>query len=253
MIRTLAYSLYAGGAAHTDDNPRGIAPNWERTIDEAIADVRAGRSDRQVVNRIAGMLKSSLTKSWEFNDVDFVRHGTPIDRAISKLSVACNEDNVILAAYIGSNIDGVRADWGVPHHQRVIRRTLKRLREMGFTEVFVDTGGDMGGVYQIAQCAAQLDITLGVEWNRDGIRPFGVPIFIRNAKLPTSREKSIPESIYGSPVHVAFGMNGEPGKPGGVESPEEIKERTGDRTAWAWNPAARELARRMATATEVKV
>lgn len=248
-VRTLVYTPFTGSEKDYAVDPRGRSARWRDNhngfIGSIIADSHKANPARIVIPRQAGMLRTSLGKSWELDDYRFLdgeERG-----AYKSLGSVCEMFGITLAFVVGLNApDGLPLDMAIPAHRACLRRVCERAREQGATELWVDTGGDIAigkggfgkGVWGACHIAAECGIVLIPEWTGNLPDDVLCPTYFRIRKKPTDPLRMPVVPAYGRPVFALTGTNG-----GGIETPE-VNQRYADAgcTVVAWHENARKQA-----------
>lgn len=231
-VRTLVYTPFTGSEKDYAVDPRGRSARWRDShsgfIGSIVAESHKANPARIVIPRQAGMLRTSLGKSWELDDYRFLdgeERG-----AYKSLGSVCEVFGITLAFVTGLNVGGIPLDMAIPAHRAALCRTCEYVRSVGATELWVDTGGDIAhsiyntdnragmGVIDAAHIASDNGVALVVEYTKHFDTTDRVPTYER-----IRRRASDPATVFGKPrpgvpTFLCYGWNG-----GGCEPVDELK------------------------------
>lgn len=218
-MNTLTITPYSGSTT----DPRGRSPKYLRDPAAFYAEWTARilaiptdrRPKRAIVQRAAGMDPMHLGKSWAIDDYRDLTHA---ERDIlASFCLSMDREGIVCALCVGSRIDdaGVwrRVHAGCSQHRAAFARTIDNAKRLGFTEVWVDTGGDIYDIDDFVSDAADRGVTVvpecGPPWR------IGGPAYIRCRRKQTDDE-NVSFIPHDGPLFVLFGWNS-----GGIEPKSE--------------------------------
>ncbi len=226
-VEAISFSFYTGSERDYAADPRGRSEKWRTDpytcAGEVFDQAKAARAKKLVSHRNAGTLRESIGNSWEVEDH---LHLTPSQfNALSMVASRCRGEGITFAVSCGLNApDGLPLDMAIASHRASFVRRCRWLRNIGATECWMDTGGDISfnqkkgdGVYQATTYAADAGITLVPEFTTNLPPNLMTPTYHRIRRVSTNEPKLV-LPFYGRDVYAQFGFNG-----GGMETPEELR------------------------------
>lgn len=249
----LSFSPYSG-SHYSPENPRSIGPAAAKNFDKFFAKIPTFTGEGVLVRRAAGMFQEDVGTSWELQDYRWLTKEWGI--RYGDLAYACRNHGKRLAFNVGLKApDGFPLDMDDALHRESLIAGCKRYRELGASELWVDTGGDIGldfndgeGVQMAVDLAADHGVRLIPEWTVNLPANCRADLFFRNKRDASNPPRNGPTpDYYRRATYCCVGYNG-----GGVESPEEVATLAAKGHAMvAWNPDAVEQAT-LAPDTEIK-
>lgn len=220
-MNTLTITPYSGS-----DDPRGRSPKYLRDpaafYAKWAADILALPPDRRpkrvIVQRAAGMDPMHRTHSWAIDDYRDLTHA---ERDIlASFCLSMDREGITCALCVGSRIDNAgvwrRLNWNHSQDRATFDRAIENAKRIGFSEVWVDTGGDIVGIDDFMYDAAARGIIIVPECHNAMPFIFG-PAYVRCRKNKDDDERvTIADLRFGGPLFVLFGFNG-----GGIEPKSE--------------------------------
>lgn len=191
-MNTLAITPYSGS-----DDPRGRSPKYLK--DPAAfyakwsADILALPPDRRpkrvIVQRAAGMDPMHRTHSWAIDDYRDLTHAERDILATFCLSM--DREGIVCALCVGSRIDDAgewrRADWDYSQDRAIVTRTVENAKRLGFTELWIDTGGDIDGIDNVISRGTLSGVVVIPEYHRSMAFYHG-PVYVRCRRKQTDDE-----------------------------------------------------------------
>lgn len=219
-MNTLTITPYSGS-----DDPRGRSPKYLKDpaafylkwANDIYALPPERRPKRVIVQRAAGMDPMHRTHSWAIDDY---RDLTQAERDIlAAFCLSMDREGIVCALCVGSRIDNAgvwrRLCWDDSQDRAAFARTIENTKRLGFSEVWVDTGGVIDSIDAFMADAARRGVTVIPERTGD-MRYVDGPAYVRCRRKATDDENVTDAQHSGGPLFVLFGFNG-----GGIEPKSE--------------------------------